>query len=81
MAASGPISAALRPVEHRVQRECPACGQFDDHPRHVWQYADGTTADLHMDCCGCIEYCAPVLAAAGDKRGPELIKHVTKGMS
>jgi hypothetical protein len=30
----------------------------------------------HLDCCNC-DHCGIVLAAAGDKRGPELIDYLT----
>jgi hypothetical protein len=58
---------------------CLACGQSDDHPKHVVDL-DGThIARMHMDCCasvrGC-EICAPVVKAAKGKTGEALRDHI-----
>jgi hypothetical protein len=48
-----------------VQRNCIACGQVDDHPRHVIQVDPNSTIAFHMDCharSGC-EVCASQLQA------------------
>lgn len=73
----------------RVVRRCDACGQEDDHPRHVTSAAakhpiTGQDIDLsveqHVDCCrdnGCHDKsCDTILAHAGDKRGQDLIDHL-----
>lgn len=31
-------------------RNCIACGQVDDHPRHVIDVGDGREMAFHMDC-------------------------------
>lgn len=75
------MNAALRPAEHRVERECDVCGLFDDHPRHVHARTDGGTDLRHLDCCrnaGCPDNSCPQLTAgAADKRGAALVAHLT----
>lgn len=67
----------------RNQQTCTACGQADDHPRHVVIHDfldDSKNKNQHLDCCvadgGCPNHCEPVLAAAGDARGLDLLPHI-----
>lgn len=65
-----------RPAEHRIERHCDACGQIDNHPRHVT-----VKRDRHMDCCaevGC-DTCSGQLAKADGKQGDDLVGHLTGG--
>lgn len=62
---------------------CTACGQVDDHPRHVAVNSltdDSLNTNLHLDCCvedgGC-EGCESTLALVGDRRGDEMVAHLT----
>jgi hypothetical protein len=70
--------------ETRAVRDCDACGQSDDHPRHSVMTEDGgVTLVRHMDCCssaGCPDgSCDSILASAGDRRGEALIGFLTGG--
>lgn len=60
-------------------RPCIACGQYDDHPRHVFATPDGAAVPYHMDChamAADCEVCKAQLATVGgvDKnpKGDEL---------
>jgi len=68
----------------RVERGCDACGQVDDHPRHVrYDPASGNDQIRHLDCCaqaGCPDgSCPEILARVGDVRGASLISALTGG--
>lgn len=55
----------------RPVRPCIACGQHDDHPRHVIDLGGGETSMFHLDChalMGC-ETCKPQAAAAAGATG------------
>lgn len=58
-------------------RGCVACGQHDDHPRHV--IANGSTSiPFHMDChaaTGCVT-CQQQIADADGVQGDELRTHL-----
>lgn len=62
-------------------RTCLACGQTDDHPRHVIALPDGNDVNYHMDCCqivkGC-EHCAAAREGGEDKKGDELRTHIVE---
>lgn len=61
-------------------RGCVACGQFDDHPRHVTATPAGPVA-VHMDChaaMGC-EVCAATVSTAEELKGDELRAHIRSG--
>lgn len=66
----------------RHVRSCDACGQVDDHPRHlIYDPANNGDTTRHLDCCaaaGC-ESCAEQLAAAPEtaRHGQSLIDHLT----
>lgn len=58
-------------------RGCVACGQEDDHPRHVIATPAGPVV-VHMDCharMGC-ETCRQQILAAGGAQGDELRAHL-----
>lgn len=62
-------------------RGCVACGQQDDHPRHVIAavaVAGAKTVDFHMDChasMGC-ETCRAQISGADGAQGDELRTHL-----
>jgi hypothetical protein len=62
-------------------RTCLACGQTDDHPRHVVGLPDGNDVNYHFDCCaivkGC-ETCTPTVDSAGGKKGDDLRAHIVE---
>lgn len=76
----------MRHRDHRIERQCPVCGQWDDHPRHVVVTASENGHQLiaeHLDCCladGCPgeddAHCVARLAAAGGLRGLDLAEHL-----
>lgn len=72
-----------RPDEHRIERRCDVCGQWDTDPRHEHSDVPGAGFSRHMDCCaatGCPDLsCDQTLADAGEKRGAALVEHLTKG--
>lgn len=58
-------------------RGCVACGQRDDHPRHVIAQGD-TSVPWHMDChaaTGC-EVCQTQIADAAGAQGDLLRTHL-----
>jgi hypothetical protein len=67
----------------RHVRDCDACHQHDDHPRHhIYDPVNGDTT-RHLDCCaaaGCGS-CTAQLAAAPEtaRHGQSLIEHLTSG--
>lgn len=78
----------VRDPSVRVARSCTACGQVDDHPRHIHALPDGTDQVLHLDCCaaqGCPtaggdfdeHSCGARLAAAGGVTREPLIEWLT----
>jgi hypothetical protein len=61
-------------------RGCVACGQHDDHPRHVIATPAGSVA-VHMDChaaMGCAK-CAATVGTAENLKGDELRDHIRAG--
>ena len=80
MSETNQIMAALRPPEHRVERGCESCGQFDDHPRHGHTDAAGVEHLKHLDCCaadGCpTGTCGPQLKGSGGAKGLALVDHI-----
>lgn len=61
----------------RAIRSCIACGQDDDHPRHVTATPAGSVP-VHMDChaaMGC-EVCAQQIGGADGAQGDELRTHL-----
>lgn len=62
-------------------RTCLACGQTDDHPRHVIALPDGNDVTYHFDCCkivkGC-EHCTEALEHADGAKGNDLRAHLTR---
>lgn len=61
-------------------RSCVACGQEDDHPRHVTATPAGSVP-VHMDChaaMGC-EVCAATVGTADGRQGDELREHIRSG--
>lgn len=60
-------------------RNCLACGQVDDHPRHVIALADGSDVAWHNDCHARATNCAvciDVVASANGRQGDELRSHI-----
>lgn len=59
-------------------RSCIACGQADDHPRHVIAQGDASIL-WHMDChviaTGC-EVCEQQIGGADGAQGDELRTHL-----
>jgi hypothetical protein len=74
------MGPGLRDHNHRVDKLCIACGQFDRHPRHhvLTLNEDGGFLDqeLHVDCCslnGCIDgSCDRILQESNRAHGDEL---------
>ena len=61
-------------------RGCVACGQEDDHPRHVIATPAGSVP-VHMDChkaMGC-EVCAATVSTAETLKGDDLRAHIRSG--
>jgi hypothetical protein len=58
---------------------CLACGQEDDHPKHVVAIDPVNLVRWHYDChhtvAGC-EICAPIVKSAKGKTGEELRTHL-----
>ncbi len=57
---------------------CAACGQSDDHPRHVIAVSPTETVFFHMDCHannGC-EVCVAQIAGAAGAKGDQLRGHL-----
>lgn len=61
-------------------RSCLACGQTDDHPRHMVVLSDGSEAFWHMDCHSRISppcsVCAEVISGADGVTGDALRSHI-----
>lgn len=60
-------------------RTCLACGQTDDHPRHVIGLPDGNDVNYHMDCCSIVkncEHCTPVVDSSDGAKGDDLRAHI-----
>jgi hypothetical protein len=55
-----------------MDRTCIACGQIDDHPKHVVALMDGSDAAYHHDCharsSAACAICAAVVASSDAKR-------------
>lgn len=63
-----------------ILRECPGCGQTDDHPRHVVATGGGVDVNWHMDChviATKCEVCASQISEADGAKGDELRVHLT----
>lgn len=61
-------------------RGCVACGQEDDHPRHVIAQGDASVP-WHQDChaaMGC-EVCKATVDSADGIKGDELRAHILSG--
>jgi len=62
-------------------RNCLACGQVDDHPRHVITLPDHSEVTYHMDCHSRMnppcEVCTAQTANAEGKTGDELRAVIT----
>lgn len=60
-------------------RTCLACGQTDDHPRHVIALPDGNDVNYHFDCHKIVtncEHCTPVVDSSDGKKGDDLRAHI-----
>jgi hypothetical protein len=60
-------------------RTCLACGQTDDHPRHVIGLPDGNSINYHMDCCVVVkncEHCTASLEGSNEAKGDDLRAHI-----
>jgi len=62
-------------------RSCLACGQVDDHPRHVITLPDHSEVTYHMDCHARMnppcEICTAQTETATGVTGDELRAHIT----
>jgi hypothetical protein len=61
-------------------RGCVACGQEDDHPRHVTATPAGSVA-VHQDChaaMGCA-VCRATVDSADGRQGDALREHIRSG--
>lgn len=88
MVQAQPVTAALRPPEHRVERVCSICGQMDDHPHIIAMLPDGSVVDAHHDCAAghpdshpdVVRAAQATIDAAGGKHGAELSAHLTRNV-
>jgi hypothetical protein len=71
-----------RPAEHRIERQCESCGQWDKAPRHIHTDDKGRDHLKHLDCCaadGCpapgdhAAACHNLLARHGHVKNDELV--------
>lgn len=62
-----------------MTRNCVACGQVDDHPRHILINSDYEDVPFHLDChsrMGC-SVCSAQLEGADGLTGDALRAHLT----
>jgi hypothetical protein len=63
-----------------MNRNCVACGQVDDHPRHVVVLADGSDAPYHHDCHSRLNppcaICQVIAQSAQGVTGDALREHI-----
>ena len=76
---AGVIVGAFRPTEDALRRVLAEAPE-DQRERLVFELADTTSSDRHLDCCrqvGCPDgSCGVMTSGAEDKRGSELLDHL-----